>query len=198
VRLVNIRDRARELRLSPSTRAAAERIKARMKASVLETGRDLIAVKEQLEHGAFQEWLECEFGLTPRTAQNYMQAARVFGAKSEIVSHLPQTLTHNPTLQTRAGNPPAALARAFRRPSIIATVLPFLLRRRNFVLRNAAPHRRRAAEDGRQGARNQCSVRTRWLAEGSPGTRLSASPERLRRRSAASCGGLVLLEGDMT
>jgi len=62
-----------------------------MEASVLEIGRDLLAVKEQLEHGQFREWLSCEFGMT---AQNYMQAARAFGDKSEIISLLPQALVY--------------------------------------------------------------------------------------------------------
>jgi hypothetical protein len=80
--------------IAASARTAAERIKARIKASVLDTGRDLLAVKEQLEYGQFQEWLACEFNMTPRSAQNYMQAARAFDGKSEIVSHLPQALIY--------------------------------------------------------------------------------------------------------
>jgi Protein of unknown function (DUF3102) len=80
--------------IADSTRNAAERIKSRIKASVLEIGHDLLAVKEQLEHGQFCDWLSCELGMTPRSAQNYMQTARAFGEKSEIISYLPQALVY--------------------------------------------------------------------------------------------------------
>ena len=55
------------------------------------TGKDLLAVKDRLEHGLFLKWVEAEMGMTARTAQNFMQAAAHFGSKSEIVSHLPPT-----------------------------------------------------------------------------------------------------------
>jgi hypothetical protein len=57
-------------------------------------GLDLIKVQEALGHGRFGEWLRAEFGWTERTAYNYMQAARVFGAKSETVSELPDRVIY--------------------------------------------------------------------------------------------------------
>jgi hypothetical protein len=48
-------------------------------------------VKQQLPHGQFGAWLQAEFGMTERTARNYMNAAVEFGAKSEIISDLPAT-----------------------------------------------------------------------------------------------------------
>ncbi len=71
--------------------AVTARIKARMArtiADIIETGRDLIAVKSRLEHGQFGRWLESEFGMTPRTARLFMQAATWAEGKSEIVSVL--------------------------------------------------------------------------------------------------------------
>jgi hypothetical protein len=68
-------------------KAVAERIKARMTASVIDTGRDLLQVKGRLDHGQFGKWLSAEFGLTERTAQNYMAAAELVG-KYETVSVL--------------------------------------------------------------------------------------------------------------
>jgi hypothetical protein len=42
-----------------------------------------------LGHGNFGRWLDAEFGLGRRSAEQFMAAARRFGAKSEIVAHLP-------------------------------------------------------------------------------------------------------------
>lgn len=72
-------------------KAVVERYRGRVKAYVIDTGQDLLGVKERLDHGLFQEWITSEMGLTPRTAQNFMQAATRLGHKSEIVSHLPPT-----------------------------------------------------------------------------------------------------------
>src|SRR3954468_22175338 len=77
--------------VAKEARAVAARINERNRAAqaaILETGRDLLAIKERLEHGRFLAWIDAEFGMTPRTAQNYMQAASEFGAKSEIISYL--------------------------------------------------------------------------------------------------------------
>jgi hypothetical protein len=75
-----------------SVRATAEIIRERMKHSIIETGRDLIQVKAKLEHGAFGPWLDAEFEMSVRTAQNYMRAAELADTKSETVSHLPATI----------------------------------------------------------------------------------------------------------
>ena len=70
----------------------AERIRVRIRRTttdIIETGRDLIQVKNGLGHGRFSKWIETEFGMTGRTAQNYMRAAEWVEGKYEIVSHLP-------------------------------------------------------------------------------------------------------------
>lgn len=69
-------------------RAAAARIKTRLRAAVVDVGADLNRVKERLPYGEFGSWLKAEFGLTERTAQNYMSAA-VLAGKYETVSVLP-------------------------------------------------------------------------------------------------------------
>src|SRR3954471_3768687 len=61
----------------------------RTSVEVIHIGRELRKVRDALGHGRFGDWLEAEFGWTPRTAQNYMRAADVFGGKCETVSHLP-------------------------------------------------------------------------------------------------------------
>lgn len=75
-------------------RAVAERYRARQKAYVIDTGRDLLAVKKQLEHGLFLEWVESEMGMTPRSAQRAMSAAEVLGDKSDTVSYLPPSVLY--------------------------------------------------------------------------------------------------------
>jgi len=71
-------------------RTLASNIKARLKKTaedIIATGRDLIVVKESLEHGEFGKWLDAEFGWKERTAQNFMRVAEVF--KSAKIADLP-------------------------------------------------------------------------------------------------------------
>jgi hypothetical protein len=80
--------------VADTARAVADRIKGRHKRqmeAIIETGRDLLAMKELLEHGQFQEWLHAEFAWTDRTARNYMQVVEQFADKTEIISDLPPT-----------------------------------------------------------------------------------------------------------
>lgn len=67
---------------------AEERIKARTVVTVIENGRDLIEVKNALGHGLFTQWLAQTFPFTERTAQLWMNAAKQYGAKSELSSVL--------------------------------------------------------------------------------------------------------------
>ena len=57
-------------------------------ASVVDVGRDLLEVKEHLEHGQFKAWVERECGLRLRTAERLMQAVAVLG-KSVNLTYLP-------------------------------------------------------------------------------------------------------------
>jgi hypothetical protein len=74
-------------------RAAAERIKQHMRTAFLDVGAELARIKERLPHGRFAPWLQAEFGMTARTAQNYMAAAAL-AAKYEIISLLPPTIIY--------------------------------------------------------------------------------------------------------
>jgi hypothetical protein len=58
-------------------------------ADILAIGADLIRAKTLLGHGNFGAWLDQEFALSRRSAEQFMAAARRFGARSEAVSHLP-------------------------------------------------------------------------------------------------------------
>lgn len=75
-------------------REAAERIKLRLRRSaedIIEIGRDLIGVKDRIGHGNFLPWIEAEFGMTDRTARRFMDVARVYSGKSDIVSNIDTT-----------------------------------------------------------------------------------------------------------
>lgn len=63
-------------------------IHARHKNYQIDTGRDLLAVKAKMPHGKFGVWLDAEFGMTSRTAENYMNASQFLEGKSETVSYL--------------------------------------------------------------------------------------------------------------
>src|SRR3954468_2766961 len=76
--------------VAEEARATAHHVRERTRAAIIETGRDLRRIKARLRHGLFLKWIDAEFGMTPRTAQNYMAAAALV-EKSEIVSHLPPT-----------------------------------------------------------------------------------------------------------
>lgn len=54
-------------------------------------GRRLIEAKRILNHGQFGDWIETEFGMTQRMAQMWMNIARTFDGKSEIISLFSET-----------------------------------------------------------------------------------------------------------
>ncbi len=71
-----------------SARSAAELIRARTSAAILDTGRDLVTIKGLLDHGQFGGWLRAEFGMSIRTAQDFMRAAALADAKYAIIAYL--------------------------------------------------------------------------------------------------------------
>jgi hypothetical protein len=60
-------------------------------ADIVVIGRDLIAVKDRLAHGQFENWIERELGVGTRAAQYYMSVAKFTEGKDEHVSLLPPT-----------------------------------------------------------------------------------------------------------
>lgn len=101
-------------------RKQAVRIRDRMETAtkalikaVVETGRDLMAVKQHLEHGKFCEWVEAECGFTIRSAQNYMKAACTFAEpKCETISHLQLSTVYELSAKT---TPPELVAQVIKR-----------------------------------------------------------------------------------
>ena len=80
--------------VAAGAREAADRIRSRMHNNILETGRDLIAVKERLEHGEFAAWIKAELDISMRTAQNFMNGSRLLVGKNATVAFLPPTVIY--------------------------------------------------------------------------------------------------------
>src|SRR5260221_4870347 len=74
-------------------------------AAVVDAGRELIAVKDQLEHGQFSDWLQAECGFSLRTAENYMLASRFIADKNANIAFLSLQPTTVYKLAAR-GTPP--------------------------------------------------------------------------------------------
>ena len=62
-------------------RRAADDIKSALNDNLIEVGRNLLVVKQKLQHGQFGAWIRAEFGMAERTAQRYMAAARLAARK---------------------------------------------------------------------------------------------------------------------
>lgn len=69
--------------------ATAERIRDRHRDSIIATGNDLLSIKNKLAHGKFGSWLDYHFNMSERSAQNYMNAAQVFGSAPKVIDALP-------------------------------------------------------------------------------------------------------------
>ena len=64
---------------------AANSIKLRLKRTVediIEIGRELTAVKDELPHGQFLPWIAAEFEMSQPLAYNFIQAYERFGGKN--------------------------------------------------------------------------------------------------------------------
>jgi len=77
--------------VAKTAKAAAKRIKKRCKrviTDIVENGRDLLKVKDDLAHGEFGKWLKDEFGWSHQTANNYINVALRFGDKIQRLGNL--------------------------------------------------------------------------------------------------------------
>jgi hypothetical protein len=99
--------------LAAEIRAAHDAVTATARTAVeraREAGKLLIEAKDALPHGGWQQWLR-EVGVPPRTAQGYMQLARLPETKCATVAHLGLraalreiSIAHGPNI--RAGSAP--------------------------------------------------------------------------------------------
>lgn len=86
--------------LAAEVQATTKRIKSRLRTSYIDTGTDLISIKDKLGHGRFGTWLEFECIMSARSAEECMSAAR-FATKYAITANLP------PTILAALGSPSA-------------------------------------------------------------------------------------------
>jgi hypothetical protein len=70
------------------------RIRRQTAISIISIGKDLIAAKHYLSHGAFVSWVEAEVGIPARTAQAYMQVAHWSERKNATVALLPPSVLY--------------------------------------------------------------------------------------------------------
>lgn len=75
-------------------RGQADRIHKTSARSIINIGRDLVAAKHFLSHGMFLRWATSEVGISPRTAQAYMQLAQWATSKGERISRLPPSILY--------------------------------------------------------------------------------------------------------
>lgn len=67
-------------------------LQADVQRGIIQIGFELIAAKEQVGHGNWNEWLKKEFKWTDRTARNFMAIAERFGNRKSISDFTPTTL----------------------------------------------------------------------------------------------------------
>lgn len=72
----------------------ADRIRKYTAKCIITIGRDLIAAKHYLSHGAFIRWVESEVGIPARTAQGYMKVAEWTADKHADVAQLPPSVLY--------------------------------------------------------------------------------------------------------
>lgn len=76
-------------------RDAAARIHLRLGRAaedIVAIGQDLISVKELLGHGNFLPWIKSEFGMSERSARNFMAVADRFGKSATVADFSPRIL----------------------------------------------------------------------------------------------------------
>jgi hypothetical protein len=93
-------------------RGQAERIRRQATSSLISIGKDLIAAKQHLSHGAFLAWVESEVGMPARTAQAYMRVAKWASGKGATVAQLPPSLLH---LFSTSGTPESYITDVLKR-----------------------------------------------------------------------------------
>jgi hypothetical protein len=75
-------DEDKRVRIQVKTEAIKGRFK-RTAEDIIAIGQDLIDVKNDLDHGEFEHWIQAEFDMNLRSAQRFMQVAERFRDKSK-------------------------------------------------------------------------------------------------------------------
>lgn len=148
--------------VADTARLAADRIRDRHKrqiAAIIETGHELLEVKELLGHGRFLEWVHAEFAWTDRTARNYMSAADQFAFKAEIISDLPPNEVY---LLASPSTPPSIRDAVVARLEAGDRVEPFEVRA---LVRDAKEEAHRVKAEAQMSSRQRKTKAQRQAAE---------------------------------
>ncbi|NOV15433.1 DUF3102 domain-containing protein [Ensifer adhaerens] len=128
--------------------ATATRIRERTRAHIIDTGNELLNIKQKLQHGKFGKWLEFHFGWKERTAQNYMNSATAFRATPEVLNVLPPSTIY----KLAAKSTPDAV-----RDSVIEEIKhggtpdPKNIAKRIAQIKTEARHKANSGDDSRAG-----------------------------------------------
>ena len=74
--------------VAAEVREAADRVRGLIRASIIDVGHELLAIKDRISHGQFVAWVEHECQFKIRAAQRAMRAAEMVG-KNDKLSYLP-------------------------------------------------------------------------------------------------------------
>ena len=164
--------------LARQARDAAEAIHRNVLQTGQEIGRRLLGMKEMLPHGAFADWCKKALNVTPRSAQNYMNAAKWLDDKSETLSLLPATVIYElsaPSAPTEVVREvvAAAEAGALPEPAVILQNLEVARAETRAVKQalakrpglTAADARKHVAQKKKAHARKQESKQEKWRQE---------------------------------
>ncbi|SHH25139.1 hypothetical protein SAMN05444169_6542 [Bradyrhizobium erythrophlei] len=141
---------------------------AKSTADMIQVGRDLLAIKDRLEHGQFTVWVEHEIGIGIRTVQMYMQMSRLAEGKNETISLLPPSTVR--MLAAKSTSPEIVekvIARAGSGDILPESAVKEMISddrqtKRNAKLEAKAAARRSKARGARAGA---AAKREAWLAQ---------------------------------
>lgn len=93
-------------------RDAAGAIQNIQHAAIADVGRHLSRAREVLDHGQFLKWADAELGIKPRSAQNYMAAAKFLEGKCATVAHLPPGILYKLSASSAPADVVAAVVAA--------------------------------------------------------------------------------------
>jgi DUF3102 family protein len=171
--------------------AAAARVRSlvrMMTADIIEVGKELLHAKSKLKRGQFGDWLEAEFTMTERTAQNYMRAAERFGDKSEIVSLLqPSAVYMLAALSTPESATDDVIRRVERGEPMSPAAVRLVVNNAKFEQRSAQAKAKRALEEAK------LSPRARKSREEKRRERERQRQDIERERAAASAAVVDLI-----
>jgi len=164
-----------------------------LREDIIEIGRDLLAVKASLPHGSFLPWIEAEFGMSERSARNFMAVAERYAGKSAIVADLNPTALYalasaEPDIQARIEEMIAA------GEVVTKATVDALRRRADHAEIEAASHADRIKElEAKDGAGSHVSIHPRPVLRGAPRWHgIRAVPRAWFARPLRSCAGTIL------